>query len=518
MKILSAFFIGAVAFQLALSSNKLAAQSTVISYQGRLLESGSPATGSYDLEFALHDSETGGSQVGALVTRGTVVVQDGLFTVALDFGALPFDGAARWLEIGVRLAGSASPYVRLAPRTPITFTPYAITALSAASFDGTLADGQLPATYGAAVNFSSSGNRFAGDGSALTDLNAGALTGGVVPAGALDNAWKIGGNPGTTPGTHFLGTTDNQPLELRVNGQPALKLQPAPDTPNLLNGGAANDIVPGVRGASILGGNTNKIGAGADYSIIAGGVENTANGPHSVIAGGEFNRTSGRGAMVPGGLGNAADADFTFAAGHRAVNNHEGAFVWADHTDEDFVAIADNEFAVRAGGGVRLVTSGGGMTLDGVPVLAGTVPDSALGANVSLLGASIESGEIANGAVLTAKLADAAVTSAKLADAAVTGAKLAGGTVTSAAIADGSVATTDLSDASVTAAKLANNSVTGAKIANGTVQSADLDLASFQGTFWSMDGNAGTSPGTLSGDDGQPATCTTSQRPAGVSP
>src|SRR6185503_13539926 len=29
--------------------------------------------------------------------------------------------------------------------------------------------------------------------------------------------WKLAGNSGTTPVTHFLGTTDNQPLNLRVN-------------------------------------------------------------------------------------------------------------------------------------------------------------------------------------------------------------------------------------------------------------------------------------------------------------
>ena len=40
------------------------------------------------------------------------------------------------------------------------------------------------------------------------------------------NVWQTGGNSGTTPGTHFLGTTDNQALELNVNGARALRLEP----------------------------------------------------------------------------------------------------------------------------------------------------------------------------------------------------------------------------------------------------------------------------------------------------
>ena len=56
----------------------------------------------------------------------------------------------------------------------------------------------------------------------LTTLNASQLTSGQVPSAVLSNAWKIGGNSGTTAGTHFLGTTDNQPLEIKVNSARAL--------------------------------------------------------------------------------------------------------------------------------------------------------------------------------------------------------------------------------------------------------------------------------------------------------
>ena len=37
-----------------------------------------------------------------------VLVTDGLFMVALDFGLAAFDGEARWLEISVRPGGRQS--------------------------------------------------------------------------------------------------------------------------------------------------------------------------------------------------------------------------------------------------------------------------------------------------------------------------------------------------------------------------------------------------------------------------
>jgi len=40
------------------------------------------------------------------------------------------------------------------------------------------------------------------------------------------SSWLTSGNAGTTAGSNFLGTTDNQPLELHVNNTRALRLEP----------------------------------------------------------------------------------------------------------------------------------------------------------------------------------------------------------------------------------------------------------------------------------------------------
>jgi hypothetical protein len=108
---------------------------TAITYQGRLTAGGLPPTGSYDLQFKLYDAAAEGSQVGVTVEKTAVALQDGLFSVTLDFGAGAFTGDARWLEIGVRENGNPDPYTVLEPRQPITPVPYAI---NAGSFSGTL--------------------------------------------------------------------------------------------------------------------------------------------------------------------------------------------------------------------------------------------------------------------------------------------------------------------------------------------------------------------------------------------
>ena len=108
------------------------AQGTAFSYQGRLLASGSPANGPYDLTFTVWNAASGPTQIGATVTNSSVAVSDGLFTALLDFGAGVFNGASRWLEISVRPAGTG-PFTTLTPRQTVTPAPYAIFAATGGS-------------------------------------------------------------------------------------------------------------------------------------------------------------------------------------------------------------------------------------------------------------------------------------------------------------------------------------------------------------------------------------------------
>jgi hypothetical protein len=99
---------------------------SVFTYQGRLTDAGSPADGVYDLRFILYDASVGGSQVGSTLTIDDQPVNQGYFTVTLDFGASVFDGQSRWLEIAVRSRGNAGEYTTLSPRQALTAAPYAL--------------------------------------------------------------------------------------------------------------------------------------------------------------------------------------------------------------------------------------------------------------------------------------------------------------------------------------------------------------------------------------------------------
>jgi hypothetical protein len=93
-------------------------------YQGLLKQSGTPANGTYDFEFAIFNAPTGGTQVGSTLTINDLNVQNGLFTVELNFGSV-WDGSPRYLEIRLRPGTSTGSYQQLLPRVKINPTPYA---------------------------------------------------------------------------------------------------------------------------------------------------------------------------------------------------------------------------------------------------------------------------------------------------------------------------------------------------------------------------------------------------------
>ncbi|VGO16732.1 hypothetical protein PDESU_05323 [Pontiella desulfatans] len=570
------------------------AQSSAFTYQGRLTDGSTPASGNYDFRFTLYDSTNLlGAIVAGPVDLMAIPVSNGLFTVAPDFGDGVFTGADRWLEIGVRSNGTASAFTALSARQSITAAPYALHAASVNGSDilGLVPNNRLPGNlvrsdvplielenqviFRGPVEFDNpSGPPFAVVSGA--DMVAG-LNAERLGDRTAQGFWQTGGNAGTTPGPDFIGTTDNQPLEFRVNGLRALRLEcntesgETPDgipdgAPNVIAGAPNNWVATGVVGATISGGGAtnrfsfaapnsvlvdfgtigggfgnsietaafdatigggggnrvesfsqqasisggwnNRILSGAEYtticggggnmigsnadggtigggigneiqtegypptpygtisggkdnvilpsasgSTISGGENNTVgtNAPHSTIAGGESNtiktdaghsfiaggegnliesvatyNTIGGGsynsigtradgstigggvqnrmytadkatigggesntintyaygstisggasniidtdaqfATIPGGYQNHAGGYFSLAAGLRAKADHDGAFVWADHTNADFASTRANEFAVRANGGVRIDSgSGPGITLN----------------------------------------------------------------------------------------------------------------------------------------------------------
>jgi hypothetical protein len=107
----------------AACSSSAHAIGTAFTYQGRLDDLGVPANSDCTFHFALFTASAGGTLIGVDDTP-LAAVEDGLFTVVLDFGAV-FDGSPRWLEISVFCTGDAG-YTTLSPRQEITAVPYAI--------------------------------------------------------------------------------------------------------------------------------------------------------------------------------------------------------------------------------------------------------------------------------------------------------------------------------------------------------------------------------------------------------
>ena len=99
---LHSFFL---ALALLAGVHQAAAQGTAFTYQGQLQNNGSPASGTYDLTFAVFTDSNGVNQIGGTLTNTATGITNGLFTVVLDFGPGIFTGPPLWLQL--HRAGSA---------------------------------------------------------------------------------------------------------------------------------------------------------------------------------------------------------------------------------------------------------------------------------------------------------------------------------------------------------------------------------------------------------------------------
>ena len=268
--------------------SSLFAQGTAFTYQGRFNTNSVPYTGSVEFQFTLWDAVNGGSPVATNNPASLIAsVNDGLFLATLDFGSNPFNGQPRFLQVEARTSIGA--FTTLTPRQPLTPTPYALRALNLAT------NGLAAGAYASAVTFNNAGNSFAGafngavsgNGVGLTGVNA-ALLGGLSSA----NFWRTNGNTGANPANGaFLGTTDTNALEFRVNGQRVLRIEHATNafsySPNLVGGYSGNIVSNGFAGTTIGGGGDlslpNRVGN--DFATVVGGQGNTAIGLASTAMG-----------------------------------------------------------------------------------------------------------------------------------------------------------------------------------------------------------------------------------------
>ncbi|MBN2390920.1 MAG: hypothetical protein JXR84_09360 [Anaerolineae bacterium] len=381
--------------------------STTFTYQGQLKNNGQPVNADCSLAFRLYDAAQDGVQVGSPITR-TVAITDGLFTVALDFGADVFTGDARWLGIRVQCPGDAA-VIELG-RQALTAVPYALYALSA-PWSGLrdvppgFADGvdDVSVVVSGTQVYAGTGLTQLASGDAVTlslsapyrlpqtcangqiaEWNGALWVCGNDDTGAGGAYWSLTGNTGTNPLINFLGTTDAVSLTLGVNGAPALRLEPNATSPNVIGGYGGNVAWAGVYGASIGGGGVGGAVNGVYdlYGTVGGGVGNAAYGEMSTVGGGGHNAAGRHMATVGGGEYNHAEGDYSVVAGGDA--NH-AAF------DHSFIG---GGLLNYAGGPMSVIGGGESISVTGY---AATV---AGGAHITVTGAyAAVGGGIGNDAI-----------------------------------------------------------------------------------------------------------------------
>lgn len=150
---------------------------------------------------------------------------------------------------------------------------------------------------------------------------------------------------------------------------------------NIVAGHQSNSVANGMVGATIGGGGGliesfnvfNQVSG--SFGTVSGGLGNTA-GYYATVGGGDDNRATGLWSTVPGGSQNVAAGQYSFAAGRQAQANNDGAFVWADSQDATFGSTGNNQFLIRAAGGVGINTTNPGtnaLSVAGSAQITGTL-------------------------------------------------------------------------------------------------------------------------------------------------
>lgn len=294
------------------------AQGTAFTYQGRLNDGSAPANGNYDLQFTLFNTNQFGFPAALILTNAAVPVNNGLFTTTLDFGSGVFTGSNLWVELSVRTNGNGA-FTTLAPRQPITPTPYAITAANLAgvvennAIDGGAALATISGGGGNAIQSGANNSTIGGGG--FNTIQSGAdhstISGGYSDQ-IQGGAWEsfIGGGQGNIIGSNAVWSAIGGGLNnvIQPNASYSAIFGGFGNTLysqySFIGGGYINTIQTNAVYSTIAGGVFNTIQTNSFYSAIDGGDSNTiqTNSQVSVIGGGDSNTIQGNaGASVIGG-------------------------------------------------------------------------------------------------------------------------------------------------------------------------------------------------------------------------
>jgi trimeric autotransporter adhesin len=279
---------------------------TGFTYQGQLIASGDPYSGTCDFLFGLYDAETSGTG-GGMIGMYYVPVNNGLFTVQLDFGENVFQGDARWLEISVRCPAESGTYTLLAPRQSITPVPYALVLPGLRTQQNTTSPNIIGGYVGNWVANDVVGATIGGGGDSgyenVVKDDYGTVSGGVGNQAGDDTSFAA---TYATVGGGYENTASGQYTTIGGGSS-----NTASGTYSTIGGGYYN----GASGTySTIGGGYHN-GASGYASTVGGGFGNTASGYYSTIGGGYDNEASVHGSTVAGGNSNVASGNYSTVGG-----------------------------------------------------------------------------------------------------------------------------------------------------------------------------------------------------------
>jgi hypothetical protein len=378
-------------------------------------------------------SHDGTSIAGSEPTTAiSLPVSGGLFTITLGDPTTPgmqAIAAGLFSTPGLRLRiwfdDGVNGFAALSPAQPLMPTPYASRARSVSWTNLTeLPVGSENAAYRAGAGLSLSNNTVAIATNAITSemLATNAVTSFAIANGTIAredlgptvlNAsfWSLTGNTAVTDTNNpastntFVGTIDNRPLNFQVNGQRALRLEPANGSaPNFIGGFAGNTAGSGTVGVVVAGGGaavydgaafTNRVDS--DFGVVGGGLRNavSTNALAATIGGGALNRVGGGAeyaTIAAGRLNNVLEGSAYAAIGGGYQNTVQTTSSHAVIAGGQFNTVGnDSGSSTLSGGRANVVLpgspyaviAGGYLNTNGAPsasVPGGTL-NAALGAN-----------------------------------------------------------------------------------------------------------------------------------------
>jgi len=363
---------------LGLAAAPLNAQtSSAWRYQGTLNERGTTFSGAVAIRVTPYASEAGGKPLAPAITYPNVQIRAGQFELHMDLPLLAI--AEPWLGVEI-LAGDGEASALPTRSRLAKNAGAACWALNgnAGTTPGTDFLGTTDLTRMALragnLTFLSGESRFVADGGGVLQRAAPVVIAGSggnsVASGVVGAA--IGGGGGNNPGVIHNRVTDDWGV-VAGGGDNIAGNSNAPTNDGTfatVGGGFNNEARAG---GSVVGGGNGNVSSGIAAAIaggfvntasgqaaaIGGGFGNEATGESSAIGGGQSNEATGTYATVPGGTGNRALAPNSMASGTLANvrATDRGSFVWSDASPGGFQSSAQNQFLVRATGGVGINTS-----------------------------------------------------------------------------------------------------------------------------------------------------------------